>query len=829
MSRHQAIRNLDFEDELDDFDGGEDYDYEDAADGNGELSAEDRENLREGTDKVRQALGPDVPVTNKEIEDSLWHYYYDVAKVVTWLLNQRTETPQKESKKPKAEGKGNGSSDRNTIKDPLIWHASTVPTSCGVSLSAADFFKDTPWLHVPSDRLGEILIEPLYPRGRLLGGSSSASGGSGGGKVSKLAALAAARKKKEEEKKTSSTDNSTQQCPTSRPSTSIALLDRLGSRRKYQTSTSYGNQPRADDDAVKRASSSTLRSPAHQSSKPLPHAQDRFTQDPKAQQRERSTSEHAGLSDKPDVSVKASPSVFARIMLGDHPNQYFRNIAPMRNHDFQLPYMAGTNLTECFDFTEPSPDDVVMNAQNSNGSKVGKPAPKQPNGTKEVSQTANGVANSSVEESSRAKSKNLDVLAEYEKSKGKNAANFVVIGHVDAGKSTLMGRLLYDLKVVDQRTIDKFHKEAEKIGKSSFALAWVLDQTTEERTRGVTMDIATNYFETSKTKFTILDAPGHQDFIPNMIAGASQADFAVLVIDASIGSFESGLRGQTREHALLVRSMGVQRLIVAINKLDTVNWSYDRFEEIQQQTSAFLTVAGFQPRNISFVPCSGLTGDNIARPAADGLVSWYKGPTLVEQLETSEPTSRALEKPLRLTIGDIFRGGIQHPLSISGRLEQGNLQIGDQVVTIPSGEKAYIKGIEVDQETKDWAVAGQNVVLHLSDIDPIHLKTGDVLCPPTSPLIPLNNLTLKILAFDHITPMYVDLHRGRLHTAGKITQLVAILNKSTGEVEKKKPRLIKPGNVARVRVEMEGRVALESGGRVVLRAGGESVCAGLVE
>ncbi|KAL8969216.1 MAG: hypothetical protein Q9183_002102, partial [Haloplaca sp. 2 TL-2023] len=195
------------------------------------------------------------------------------------------------------------------------------------------------------------------------------------------------------------------------------------------------------------------------------------------------------------------------------------------------------------------------------------------------------------------------------------------------------------------------------MGKSSFALAWVLDQGTEERSRGVTIDIAMNQFETSKTSFTILDAPGHRDFIPNMIAGASQADFAVLVIDASTGNFESGLKGQTKEHTLLVRSMGVQRIVIAVNKLDMVQWSKDRFDEIQQQVNAFLTTAGFQSKNLSFIPCSGLTGDNIAKRAEDPQASWYTGPILIEQLEASELTQRALDKPLRLTIADVFRGG----------------------------------------------------------------------------------------------------------------------------------------------------------------------------
>jgi len=274
-----------------------------------------------------------------------------------------------------------------------------------------------------------------------------------------------------------------------------------------------------------------------------------------------------------------------------------------------------------------------------------------------------------------------------------------------------MGRLLYDLNVVDKRTIDKYRKEAEKMGKSSFALAWVLDQGTEERTRGVTIDIAMNKFETEKTSFTILDAPGHRDFIPNMIAGASQADFAVLVIDASTGSFESGLRGQTKEHALLVRSMGVQRLIVAINKLDTVSWSQDRFTEISQQVSAFLLAAGFQSKNISFIPLSGLHGDNIVTRATSPDAAWYQGNTLVGELDNSEPIARALEKPLRVTIGDIFRGGVQNPLSISGRIEAGSLQTGDALISQPANEKCFIKALEIDNETADWAVAGQNVTI----------------------------------------------------------------------------------------------------------------------
>jgi elongation factor 1 alpha-like protein len=426
------------------------------------------------------------------------------------------------------------------------------------------------------------------------------------------------------------------------------------------------------------------------------------------------------------------------------------------------------------------------------------------------------------------KSRNLDVISEFQKSKNKKSASFVVVGHVDAGKSTMMGRLLLELKVVDQRTVDKLRKEAETIGKTSFALAWVLDQRSEERSRGVTIDIATNKFETDTTAFTILDAPGHRDFIPNMIAGASQADFAVLVIDASIGAFESGLKGQTKEHSLLIRSMGVSRIIVAVNKLDMVAWSQERFDEIRDQVSGFLSATGFQQKSISFVPVSGLHGDNLVQRSSDPAASWYTGPTLVEELEKSEPNARALAKPLRMTVSEVYRT-MQSPVTVSGRIDAGSLQTGDALLVQPSGEKAYVKSVLVDEAPADWAVAGQNVVLHLSHIDPIHVKVGDIICDPAKPIPRADTFTMKALAFDFLMPMQVDVHRGRLHAAGRIEAIPALLDKVSGAVTKKKPKIVKPATVARIVVRLEAQVPLEAGQRVVLRSGGQTVAAGLLE
>ncbi|KAL4788319.1 P-loop containing nucleoside triphosphate hydrolase protein [Aspergillus varians] len=696
-----------------------------------------------------------------------------------------------------------------------------MPLSDRTHFSAAEFFRDSPWLNIPAHRKADILIEPLYPRLGLLGGAPE----NGGGKMSKLAALAAARKKKEGNKaptpSTGGGSDGTQPSVVESKGAQLSLRERLAiSGKQTKLAESPPSLQRLGKGSRPGRSLSPKKSPPEEKTPSIPAAEDPVKDVPTSEEdKEQST-----------INIRAPPSTFAVTIVGDDIRPKMPEPSNLYTNNLDLIKIYGEDLTEPFDFAGPSPDDVVLNAQNSaKGFKAKQPDSKSQSDKKGQAGLAGDMSNLTVTEKVNVKSKNLDVLSEYRKSKRKNAMNFVVIGHVDAGKSTLMGRLLADLKAVDQRTLEKYRREAEKIGKGSFALAWVMDQGTEERARGVTIDIATSNFETENTVFTIVDSPGHRDFVPNMIAGASQADFAVLVIDSSIGNYESGLKGQTKEHALLVRSMGVQRIIVAVNKMDTVQWDKDRFEEIEQQVSAFLTTAGFQAKNIAFVPCSGVSGDNITRRSEDANVSWYSGRTLVEELEATEPYSHALEKPLRMTIGDVFRGSIQNPLSISGRLDGGSLQIGDQIISMPSGETATIRSLEVDGETSDWAVAGQNVVLNLANIDPIHLRSGDVVCHASAPIPNITSFSCKVLAFNHLLPSMVDVHRGRLHVAGRISRLVATLDKGTGKVLKKKPKIVPPGSVARVVVELDQAVPLEAPTRVVLRAGGDTVAAGLLE
>ncbi|SMY23776.1 unnamed protein product [Zymoseptoria tritici ST99CH_1A5] len=436
---------------------------------------------------------------------------------------------------------------------------------------------------------------------------------------------------------------------------------------------------------------------------------------------------------------------------------------------------------------------------------------------------------------SKVRSKGLDVpkLWAEGKSARKSSAGFVVVGHVDHGKSTLMGRLLLDTGAVAQREIDKYKKQATEMGKASFALAWVMDTGSEERERGVTVDIAQHHFSTEQANFTILDAPGHRDFVPNMIGGASMADLAVLVVDAN--QLESGMKGQTREHILLTHAVGLRRIVVAVNKLDSTTpaWDQGQFDSVSAEVSKLLVETGFTQENIAFVPCSGLSGENVVNMTKSSHNGWTSKSheTLLHQLEMSAPpavTTETINKPLRLQISDVFRGGITNPLSISGLIRSGSVQVGDIITAQPSGETGVVKGIEVAGEVREWSVAGEIPTLHLVDIDAQHLRSGDVVCTSQTPITVVKKLNVKVTALDSLLPQSVDVHIGRMHVPGLISQLVATLD-GESEVLKKKPRMVKAGQKALLKVTLQDAVPMERGDRVVLRAKGVTVAAGVVE
>ncbi|KAI8225089.1 HBS1-like protein [Colletotrichum sp. SAR 10_99] len=738
MSRHQAVRNLDYEEVLDEYDAD---DYEDENEGE-QLSAEDRQAMAEGTQFVRSSLGSDADkVTTQQIQDALWHYFYDIEKSVSYLKKKFIDPPPKQEPKK--------------TKD-----------------------------------------------GGLLGGGE-------GPKLSKLQALAAARKKKTDVKKDDDKVDRAEKRMSSlaitEPSSKESGSGLLAKRQKLSGESTP--QPSATSQ-LQTSSSDAPSGMDVDLAQETPAGNDELTQD--------------------DCFVVPStrPSAFAQTLFG--PSQDSADAS----QTYSMPYTTSSSFVPSA-FTQPSPDDIVLAAQAKAGNKFDAAAAKS--ATKKVA--AKSKANEApagemkqlqLDDSAAPKNKKLDVLKEFEKSDNKRSASFVVVGHVDAGKSTLMGRLLLELKFVEQHLIDRYRRQGEKIGKASFALAWVMDQREEERERGVTIDIATNQFETDKTRFTILDAPGHRDFVPNMIAGASQADFAILVIDANTGAFEKGLKGQTREHALLLRSLGVQRVIVAVNKLDMVGWSKDRFDEISEQVTGFMKGNGFQLKNVTFVPISGLNGDNLVTRPEDEALSWYTGPTLIEALEDSEPMTRALQKPFRMSISEIFRSQ-QSQLTVAGRIESGTVQNGESLIVQPSGEPASIRSIEVDSEPQEWAVAGQSVNIGLYGIDPIHVRVGDIISTKAAPIDTSDTLTMKVLAFDHLMPQPVDVHRGRLHAAGRIEAIPAVLDKVTGATVKKNPKIVQPAKVARVVVRLESKVPLEAGQRVVLRSGGETIAAGLLE
>ncbi|RLE82753.1 MAG: translation elongation factor EF-1 subunit alpha [Thermoprotei archaeon] len=415
--------------------------------------------------------------------------------------------------------------------------------------------------------------------------------------------------------------------------------------------------------------------------------------------------------------------------------------------------------------------------------------------------------------------------------------NLVIIGHVDHGKSTLTGHLLFLTGHVDERKIRELEELAKKTGKEFAKWAWILDTYKEERERDMTIDLSFFKFETKKYFFTLIDCPGHRDFVKNMVTGASQADCAILVVSAKQGEYEAGtsLAGQTREHIFLAKTMGINQIVVAINKMDTVNWSQERYEEVKQGVSKLLKMVGYKVDKIHFVPVSAYYGDNLVKPSPN--MPWYKGPTLIEALDTFEPPPRPVDKPLRIPIQDVYSITGVGTVPV-GRVETGVLKVGDTVVFMPPNKKGEVKSIETHHVRIEKALPGDNIGFNVKGIARAELRRGDVCGHPTSPPTVAEEFTARIIILYHPTAIGAGytpvLH---IHTATvpvRFAELIKKLDTRTGATIEEHPSYLKTGEAAIVKLKPLKPVVVEKYsdfpplGRFAIRDSGRTIAAGVV-
>ena len=411
--------------------------------------------------------------------------------------------------------------------------------------------------------------------------------------------------------------------------------------------------------------------------------------------------------------------------------------------------------------------------------------------------------------------------------------NTVFVGHVDAGKSTIVGQLMFNSGAVPEQEMKRLKDEAAKHGKAGFEFAYVMDKIKEERERGVTIDLAYKKFMTDKYQVTIIDAPGHRDFVKNMITGASQADAAFLVIAAP-----SGVQPQTTEHLWLLRTMGVKNIAVAVNKMDAVEYKEEKFKEVKDEVSKLLKQVGVNPENTPFIPCSGLKNDNVSEKSTN--MPWYKGPTVREQLDKFPAPESPVDLPMRMPVQDVYEITGIGTVPV-GKITSGKMTPGQKIKVLPGrtgeGKDGEVKSIEMHHESVKEAQAGDNVGINLRGIGKKDIARGDVICGADQPMPIVEEFIAQIAVINHpsvlakgYTPVF------HIHTAQvpcQFVELVAQIDPKTGQVQKENPDYLKNGDVAKVRIKPQGNLVIETQkdnpftSKFAVRDAGQTVAAGM--
>jgi len=438
---------------------------------------------------------------------------------------------------------------------------------------------------------------------------------------------------------------------------------------------------------------------------------------------------------------------------------------------------------------------------------------------------------------------------------GKIHINIVVIGHVDSGKSTSTGHMIYKCGGIDKRTIEKFEKEAQEMGKGSFKYAWVLDKLKAERERGITIDIQLMKFLTKKYDVTIIDAPGHRDFIKNMITGTSQADCAVLIVASSTGEFEAGIskNGQTREHALLAYTLGVKQMIVGINKIDNTEPPYSeaRYKEIKKEVESYVKKVGYNPKGVAFVPMSGFHGDNMCEESKN--MGWYKGwsieqkgsdkpvtgKTLYDAIDSIMPPERPVSKPLRLPLQDVYKIGGIGTVPV-GRVETGTIKAGMVVTFSPAQVTTEVKSVEMHHETLETAVPGDNVGFNVKNVSIKDIRRGMVASDSKNdPAKESKSFLAQVIILNHPGEIHagyqpvLDCHTA--HVACKFSEIREKIDRRSGKVLEENPKMVKTGDAAMINLVPSKPMCVESFadypplGRFAVRDMRQTVAVGIIK